>query len=244
MKTQPHRSVRLFALVVLMLVGLGANSTTPVAAQTSPPLPTLISPNDGHVFRNYPRTATLSWTATPPGYPGYNDIEVQVRDAVVVGDWSTFQSVRVLSTTSFTINPFPGDNMGRWRVSGVYWLNTKAGWRLVSDPATAWRYFSFNTGAYQYDGMWYNDDATAFYPALKITTYGQELTAIFYYRCGTSYCYQGTGTTTAAGEPISLRPDYGGPSHVFSFYLDNNAGTHLAAADIYTSTTSYPTFHR
>jgi hypothetical protein len=71
--------------------------------------PTLLSPADGSVFSNFPRTTTLRWAAVA----GAN--RYVVERAFLSGGWAPYPAVTV-STTTFTFD-FIGAQPGRWRVT-------------------------------------------------------------------------------------------------------------------------------
>jgi hypothetical protein len=85
--------------------------------------PTQLSPQDGSVFNNYPRTATISWEAVP-GATGY---VIQIQACNPDGcDASTSSNGSNLPPYSQTVNGvsyysqgFVGAQPGRWRVAAL-----------------------------------------------------------------------------------------------------------------------------
>jgi hypothetical protein len=82
-------------------------------AQGGLPAPELLSPADGAVFNNFPRTTTLAWNAVS-GASSYG-IEVDFRDPP---GWSRSVFRSGIKGDSFTFN-FIGKQRGRWRVWAV-----------------------------------------------------------------------------------------------------------------------------
>jgi hypothetical protein len=83
--------------------------------------PTQLSPLDGTIFNNFPRTTTLSW-ASLPGAVSYI-VEIDCFHCCEKDKWcadvgSPPLSVRGITTTSYTFNYF-GAQPGRWRVRAV-----------------------------------------------------------------------------------------------------------------------------
>jgi hypothetical protein len=197
-----------------------------------PPAPTLVSPADGWVFRNYPRTATFTWNAVSfAGGVTYN-VEVQIN----TGTWQNHATPSGLGGTSYTMPAFIGDNQGRWR---VWATSPTAGAGAKSD----WRYFSFNTSASQYVGNWYNDDAaTLGITKIFITNSGQTLYVHPYGKCTPTDCDWGTKSQTFNGEPFVIS---GFPAaHQLTITLNNPAGTSLKVMDFNGSTTYTYYFHK
>ncbi len=80
--------------------------------------PTQLSPADGSVFSNYPRTTTLKWSAVP-GVASYT-VEIDCYHCCEANQWctdvgKTWKVVPNLATTSYTFD-FVGAQPGRWRV--------------------------------------------------------------------------------------------------------------------------------
>ncbi len=199
-----------------------------------PPAPTLVSPADGWVFRNYPRTATFTWN--PASFAGtltYN-IEVQIN----TGTWQNHATQGGLGGTSYTMPAFTGDNQGRWR---VWATSPTAGAGTKSD----WRYFRFNTTASQYSGNWYNDDsATSGVTKIFITNSGQTLNVHPYGKCTPTDCDWGTKSQTFNGEPFVISGFPSGGSHQLTITLNNAAGTSLKVVDFNGVTTHTYYFHK
>jgi hypothetical protein len=100
--------------------------------------PTQLSPPDGSVFNNFPRTTTLTWTAVP-GAASYT-VEIDCFHCCQSGFWCTDigQAFRIqtgIPTASFTFN-FVGAQPGRWRVWAV-------GPNGEQSPKTGWWVFSY-----------------------------------------------------------------------------------------------------
>lgn len=198
-----------------------------------PPAPSLVSPADGWVFRNYPRTATFTWnTVTFSGGVTYN-IEIEKN----VGTWQAHASQSGLGGTSYAMPAFPGDNQGRWR---VWATSPTAGAGAKSD----WRYFSFNTGASQYAGTWLNDDSATSGVTKIIITHlgGQNLRIHPYGKCTPTDCDWGTKDVTFNGEPLTVSGFSGAPSNTLVITLNNAAGTSLKA--VYTNISKTYYFHK
>jgi hypothetical protein len=101
---------------------------TPLALATSTPtttstptrsanVPQQLSPPDGTVFTNYPRTTTLRWS----GVPGAATYAVEIQYCVPAGCASGAApegSVQHVTTTEYTFD-FAGAQPGRWRVWAV-----------------------------------------------------------------------------------------------------------------------------
>jgi hypothetical protein len=199
-----------------------------------PPAPTLVSPADGWVFRNYPRTATFTWNAVSfAGGVTYN-VEVQIN----TGTWQNHATPSGLSGTSYTMPAFIGDHQGRWR---VWATSPTAGAGAKSD----WWYFRFNTSASQYVGNWYNDDAaTSGVTKIFITNSGQTLYVHPYGKCMPTDCDWGTKSQTFNGEPFVISGFPSGGSHQLTITLNNPAGTSLKVMDFNGSTTYTYYFHK
>ncbi|MEW5718710.1 MAG: NBR1-Ig-like domain-containing protein, partial [Chloroflexota bacterium] len=147
-----------------------------------PPAPSLSSPAEGWVFRNYPRTATFTWNAvSAPGTVTYN-IEIQIN----TGSWQNKATQTGLAGTSYAMSAFSGDNPGRWR---VWATSSTSGEGAKSD----WRGFSFNTSASQYAGTWLNNDSgTSGVTKIIISNSGQTLNVHPYGKCTPTDCNWGT----------------------------------------------------
>jgi hypothetical protein len=97
----------------------GQHATTSVSLTVSPPAappaPVHLSPRNGIILTDFPRTATLTWRAVP-GAARY-DVEVECLHCAVVGQWNPVANATVTQPNhTFT---FPGDNDGRWRVTAI-----------------------------------------------------------------------------------------------------------------------------
>jgi hypothetical protein len=77
--------------------------------------PVQVSPANGAVFSNYPRTTTLKWQAVP-GAASYR-VEVQC-DVCGTTPWVNVVDKTIVGT-SFTFD-FGGAQSGRWRVTAIY----------------------------------------------------------------------------------------------------------------------------
>ena len=91
--------------------------------------PLLISPQDGQVFSNYPRTTTLTWQPVT-GATKYM-IETRYYQGITYG-WSTPYQ-HITTDTSYTFG-FVGMQPGCWRVqavddSGAYLASNYSEWR-------------------------------------------------------------------------------------------------------------------
>jgi TonB family protein len=102
-----------FNTIVSLTFSLGSPDSAGQSIQTPLPAPVLISPVEGAVFHNFPRTTTLTWQAAP-GAATYR-IEVDCYDPP---GWDPIQRVSGVATTSFTFS-FVGKQRGRWRVWAV-----------------------------------------------------------------------------------------------------------------------------
>jgi hypothetical protein len=85
------------------------------------PAPVLRSPATGSVFKNFPRTLTLRWSAVSGA--AYYMVEIDCFDCCKKNQWCTdvgksYKLVRNLKATSYTFN-FVGAQPGRWRVWAV-----------------------------------------------------------------------------------------------------------------------------
>jgi len=201
-----------------------------------PPAPSLASPAEGWVFRNYPRTATFTWNAVSPSGLTYN-IEIQIN----TGTWQNNATQTGLAGTSYTMSAFSGDNPGRWR---VWATSPTAGEGAKSD----WRSFSFKTGASQYIATWVNDDsATTGVTRIIITLVsGQTMRVHPYGKCTPTDCDWGTKDVnlSASGEPITVTGFSWAPAagNVLVLTLENPAGTSLKA--VYTNISRTYYFHK
>jgi hypothetical protein len=99
---------------------LGALLIITAAACIYPLPPTQLSPPDGSVFSNFPRTTTLEWKALI-GAAAYR-VEVDCFHCCQSGAWCTDVGqefyVRQVTNTTHTFD-FVGAQPGRWRVSGI-----------------------------------------------------------------------------------------------------------------------------
>ncbi len=214
----------------------GAAPTVTPGPSTAPAAPALVSPPNDKVFRNYPRTATLTWN--PISYPGgvTYGIEIEYNN----GAWTSFKNQTGITGTSYAMPPLVGDNPARWRV----WATGTNG---VEGPKSAWGTFSFKTSASQYAGTWVNDDAnTGGVAKFWITNSGQTLTIHWFGACGGGLCDNGAKNQAYNGEPFTILfnpPGY--PTNEFTITLNNDAGTQLKAVDVSSAggTNTY-TFHR
>jgi hypothetical protein len=204
----------------------GAPAPLPTRTPTSPsplPLPKKITPVEGTVFRVYPRVATFRWEPVEPtsGRAVTYGIEIQVN----AGFWQRFEYKPALITTTHTMQPFAGDNQGRWR---VWATNTGL------DPGpTGWTGFSFNTSAAQYSGTWLRaGEYTKGITRLEISNEGQSISVHGFEKCQPTDCDWGTRTATFNGEPFTILFDFGrGGTHQLSITLDDPAGEELKVLD-------------
>lgn len=205
----------------------GTNTATRQVTVTVNPLvvvpstPAMVAPADGMVFRVFPRVATFSWgTVSFPGGVTYN-IEIQIN----TGSWTGHVTQTGLGGTTYTMPDFSGDNQGRWR---VWATSASAG----AGPKSAWRTFSFNTGASQYSGTWINNDAaTSGVTRIIISNSGQTLSVHPYGKCSPTDCDWGAKSQLYVGEPFVITGFPAGLSHQLSITLDNAAGTTLKVVD-------------
>lgn len=186
----------------------------------TPATPAQVSPANGWVFRNYPRTATFTWGSVSGTSITYN-IEIEKN----VGTWVSHVTQTGLTSTSYTMPAFPGDNSGRWRV----WTTSGS---LLGNKSD-WRTFSFNTGASQYAGTWINDDpATGGVTKIIITHLGgQNLGVHPYGKCHPFDCDWGTKNVTFGGEPLVASNFPSAPTKTLVITLNNAAGTSLKAVE-------------
>jgi len=198
----------------------------------TPPVPVQVSPANGWVFRNFPRTATFTWNAVTFGGSVTYNIEIEKN----VGTWQNHVTQTGLTGTTYTMPAFPGDNSGRWRV----WATSVGGSGNKSD----WRTFSFNTTAAQYAGTWLNNDAATAGVTKIIITHlgGQNLRVHPYAKCYPTDCDWGTKDVTFNGEPLTVSGFSSAPSSTLVITLDNAAGTSLKA--VYTNISQTYYFHR
>lgn len=197
-----------------------------------PPTPTMVSPANGWVFRNYPRTATFTWNTVSYASAVTYNIEIQV----LLGTWQNHATQTGLAGTSYTMSAFVGDNQGRWRV----WATSGS---LASEKSD-WRTFSFNTTASQYAGTWLNDDAATSGVTKIIITHlgGQNLRIHPYGKCHPTDCDWGTKDVSFGGEPMTVSGFSGAPSNTLVITLNNAAGTSLKA--VWTNVSKTYTFHK
>lgn len=203
----------------------------PLTLVLKPPTPTMVSPANGWVFRNFPRTATFSWNAISWSSATYG-IEIQI----LTGTWQNHATQTGLSGTSYTMSAFTGNNQGRWRV----WATSGA----FSSDKSDWRTFSFNTSASQYAGTWLNDDAATTGVTKIIITHlgGQNLRIHPYGKCHPTDCDWGTKDVTFGGEPMTVSGFSSAPSGTLVITLNNAAGSSLKA--VYTNVSKTYTFHK
>jgi len=195
----------------------------------TPPVPAQVSPTNGWVFRNFPRTATFTWNAvTFSGSVTYN-IEIEKN----TGTWQNHVTQTGLTGTTYTMPAFPGDNEGRWRV----WATAAGG----SGNKSEWRTFSFKTGAAQYAGTWINEDAATTGVTRIIITHlgGQNLRINPYGKCHPTDCNWGIKDVTFNGEPLTVTGFSAAPANTLVITLENPAGTRLKAVYTNLSKTYY-----
>jgi serine/threonine protein kinase len=114
-------------------------SPTPTPTpNTVPGVPAQLSPPDGSVFNNFPRTTTLTWQ-TVSGAATYA-VEIDCFHCCQANKWctdvgQTWQIVPNLTATSYTFN-FVGAQPGRWRV----WALNAAG---QAGPKSGWWGFTY-----------------------------------------------------------------------------------------------------
>lgn len=186
----------------------------------TPATPAQVSPANGWVFRNFPRTATFTWGAVSGTSITYN-IEIEVN----TGTWVDHVVQTGLTGTNYTMPAFPGDNAGRWRV----WATSGS----LSGNKSDWRTFSFNTGALQYAGTWINDNpATTGVTKIVITHLGgQNLGVHPYSKCHPIDCNWGVKNVTFGGEPLMASGFPGAPTKTLVITLNDAAGTSLKAVE-------------
>lgn len=100
--------------------------------------PVQISPPNGAVFNNFPRTTKVDWNPVP-GAASYT-VEIDCLSCCQAGKWCTdvgklYQVVPNLHTTDYTFN-FVGAQPGRWRVWAV-------GANGQQGPKSPWREFRY-----------------------------------------------------------------------------------------------------
>ncbi|MCX7840712.1 MAG: hypothetical protein N2559_14860 [Anaerolineae bacterium] len=215
-------TVNVFAIPPLTLIVI----PTPVT-------PTQLSPANGWVFRNFPRTATFTWSTVSGSSITYN-IEIEIN----TGTWTDHVVQTGLTGTSYTMPAFPGDNPGRWRV----WATAGS----VAGNKSDWRTFSFNTSASQYAGNWINDDsATTGITKIVITHLGGlNLSVRPYGKCLPTDCDWGAKNVSFGGEPLVVSDFPSAPGRTLSITLQNPAGTSLRAVYTYAGNTHTYYFHK
>jgi List-Bact-rpt repeat protein/PKD domain-containing protein len=162
------------------------------------PAPVLVSPANGAVLFNYPRTTTVTWRSVN-GAARYH-LEAQINK----GTWMPAADTMVTSTSaSFG---FDSDNPGRWRVTAI---------APDGSPGTtsAWRTFSYDTRIAAFAGTWVNADPTADTIA-KVSlapTSATSGTLHVWASCGggTTTCDWGTTTATLSGTQLHAFYDQG-----------------------------------
>jgi hypothetical protein len=97
--------------------------------------PTQLSPSDGSVFSNYPRTTTLTWSNIS-GAASYT-VEIQYCSPAGCADWATSYPLVNVTATSYTFD-FVGAQPGRWRV----WAFDANG---NTSPKSGWWGFKYTT---------------------------------------------------------------------------------------------------
>jgi len=100
--------------------------------------PVQVSPPNGAMFSNFPRTTKLDWNQVP-GAASYT-VEIDCLSCCEVGKWctdvgKTYKVVPNLHTTDYTFD-FVGAQPGRWRVWAVG-ANNQQG------PKSPWRNFRY-----------------------------------------------------------------------------------------------------
>jgi hypothetical protein len=213
----------------------GVNAITrQVTITVVPPAPAQVAPADGTVWRVFPRNGTLSWNVvTFPGGVTYN-VEIQIDRGA---GWETHTDTGGIAGTTYNFT-FSGDNPGRWRV----WATSPTAGAGAKSP---WRSFSFNTGASQYSGNWFNDDAgTNGVTKIFITNSGQTLNVHPFGKCTPTDCDWGTKSQTFNGEPFIISGFPSGGAHQLTITLNNAQGTSLKVIDAGGSGTFTYTFHK
>jgi hypothetical protein len=77
----------------------------------------LVSPQEGAVFDNYPRTAKFSWKTVFGAAKYLVEVQCSVKD-MDSGKISWIDCKKVYVTDAqFTLDTFPGAQQGRWRVT-------------------------------------------------------------------------------------------------------------------------------
>jgi hypothetical protein len=96
----------------------------------------LVSPQDGAVFDNYPRTAKFSWNTVLGAAKYLVEVQCSVRDMDTgKSTWIDCKKVYV-TDAQFTLDSFPGVQQGRWRVTAY---DTTGG----EGDSSEWRTFRF-----------------------------------------------------------------------------------------------------
>jgi hypothetical protein len=112
---------------------LAPASTSPPPATTSLAAPTLLSPANGVLLTNFPRTTTLQWSSVS-GAASYT-VEVQYCESP--SSCTTYITSGGMGGTNYAFD-FIGDQPGRWRVKAVGLSGTES-------PFSEWWMFSYNT---------------------------------------------------------------------------------------------------
>jgi len=114
-------------------------SATATAIATAPPqTPTQLSPANGSVFHNFPRSTTLQWTTVAKA-ASYT-VEIDCYQCCTVNQWctdvgKTWSLVSDIKQTMYTFN-FVGAQPGRWRVLAVDESGQKS-------PVSGWWTFTY-----------------------------------------------------------------------------------------------------
>jgi hypothetical protein len=116
----------------------GFVSRSKIRPRTALPAPQQLTPPNGAVFSNYPRTTTLTWSAVPKA-ASYS-VELDCFQCCAAGKWCTavgkvWQIVTDVTETQYQFN-WVGAQPGRWRVWAVR-PNGRAGFK------SRWSKFSY-----------------------------------------------------------------------------------------------------
>lgn len=130
--TQPYQSgdKRYFRPIIL-----------PDAAPIASPLgtPTLLTPDEGQKFTNYPRMLTLTWQPVSDATTYKVEVEYAYRDLTGAIQWGAAYCKEV-ADTALTFE-FVGSQPGRWRVTaldniGVHQSSAPSSWRIFDYSLT------------------------------------------------------------------------------------------------------------
>ncbi len=115
-----------------------ANATATAIAAAPPQTPTQLSPANGSVFHNFPRSTTLQWTTVAKAV-SYT-VEIDCYQCCAINQWctdvgKTWSLVSDIKQTTYTFN-FVGAQPGRWRVLAMDASGQKS-------PVSGWWTFTY-----------------------------------------------------------------------------------------------------